>query len=63
MIAQENTPSTPEDKVVHCAINWRRTEKAAIAAPVNEQPNAQRQHYRAKMSLREAVDALLRRQP
>ena len=62
MLAVGNQPATPEDKVVHDAINWRTTEKRAIKATASEQQDADRAHHRAKMMMRESIDLLLRRQ-
>lgn len=63
MIAQDKSASTLREKVVHCATEWRKTEKQAIGATPEQKPEAQRTHHRAKMLLREAVDMFMGKQP
>jgi hypothetical protein len=57
------TMSTPEQRVIHCAIAWRETEKSAIGAPEGEKSTANERHSEAKRNLRKAVDHLTRGKP
>lgn len=52
--------STLEQRVIHCAIAWRETEKSAIGAPEGEKNAVNRKHGEAKRKLRAAIDRLLR---
>jgi hypothetical protein len=50
--------STPEQRVLHCAMAWRETEKNAMCAAEGEKNAANRKHGEAKRNLRAAVDHL-----
>jgi hypothetical protein len=50
--------SKAEQRVIHCAIAWRETEKSAMGASEGEKNAANRKHGEAKRNLRAAVDRL-----
>lgn len=48
-----------EQKIINCAIEWRRTEREMIADKANKEKL--QAHIRAKLTLRDAADVLIKR--
>lgn len=55
MYKQEETETTPEEKVTHHARVWRACDKAAIGSSCRKAKSAE---YLARQQLRQAVDML-----